>query len=97
VVVDEIHAFATQKRGDLLALALVAAGEARARLRRVGLSATVADPDAYRAWLAPHGDMDAVSLVRGDPAPSPTSRSCSRKTSVCPGPAIPAAGPRTRS
>jgi ATP-dependent Lhr-like helicase len=53
VVVDEIHAFATQKRGDLLALALSRLEKLAPGLRRVGLSATVADPDAYRAWLAP--------------------------------------------
>jgi ATP-dependent Lhr-like helicase len=71
VVVDEIHAFATQKRGDLLALALSRLEKLAPGLRRVGLSATVADPDAYRAWLAPHGDMDVVSLVRGDPGAEP--------------------------
>jgi len=71
VVVDEIHAFATQKRGDLLALALSRLEKLAPGLRRVGLSATVADPDAYRAWLAPHGDTDAVDLVRGDPGAEP--------------------------
>jgi ATP-dependent helicase Lhr and Lhr-like helicase len=71
VVVDEIHAFATQKRGDLLALGLSRLEKLAPGLRRVGLSATVADPDFYRAWLAPHGDMDAVDLVRGDPGAEP--------------------------
>ncbi|MBV9370715.1 MAG: DNA ligase-associated DEXH box helicase, partial [Alphaproteobacteria bacterium] len=36
-------------------------------LRRVGLSATVADPEAFQGWLAPHGDAETVALVRGDP------------------------------
>ena len=71
VVVDEIHAFATQKRGDLLALGLSRLQALAPGLRRVGLSATVADPDSYRAWLAPHGDMDAVDLVVGDPGAEP--------------------------
>ncbi len=71
VVVDEIHAFATQKRGDLLALGLSRLEALAPGLRRVGLSATVADPDSYRAWLAPHGDMDAVDLVTGDPGAEP--------------------------
>jgi ATP-dependent Lhr-like helicase len=71
VIVDEIHAFATQKRGDLLALGLSRLEKLAPGLRRVGLSATVADPDAYRAWLAPHGEMDAVDLVRGDPGAEP--------------------------
>jgi ATP-dependent helicase Lhr and Lhr-like helicase len=65
VVIDEIHAFATGKRGDLLALALARLQRLAPGLRRVGLSATVADPDGYRGWLAPHGDIDAVTLVQG--------------------------------
>jgi ATP-dependent Lhr-like helicase len=40
-------------------------------LRRVGLSATVADPDAYRSWLAPDADMDEVDVVLGDPGAEP--------------------------
>src|SRR5690349_22052940 len=67
VVVDEIHAFATGKRGDLLALALARLQALAPGLRRVGLSATVADPEAYQGWLAPHGDIEAVAVVRGDP------------------------------
>jgi ATP-dependent helicase Lhr and Lhr-like helicase len=67
VVVDEIHAFATGKRGDLLALALARLQAIASGLRRVGLSATVADPEAYQGWLAPHGDVETVAVVRGDP------------------------------
>ncbi|HEV2815634.1 MAG TPA: ligase-associated DNA damage response DEXH box helicase [Allosphingosinicella sp.] len=67
VVVDEIHAFATGKRGDLLALSLSRLQAIAPRLRRVGLSATVADPEAFQGWLAPHGDSGAVALVTGDP------------------------------
>ena len=67
VVVDEIHAFATGKRGDLLALALARLQALAPGLRRVGLSATVADPEAYQGWLAPHGDVETVAVVRGDP------------------------------
>jgi ATP-dependent Lhr-like helicase len=67
VVVDEIHAFATGKRGDLLALSLARLQAIAPALRRVGLSATVADPEAYQGWLAPHGDVETVDVVRGDP------------------------------
>jgi ATP-dependent Lhr-like helicase len=67
VVVDEIHAFATGKRGDLLALSLARLQTIAPALRRVGLSATVADPEAYQGWLAPHGDIDMVDIVQGDP------------------------------
>ncbi|WP_448663041.1 ligase-associated DNA damage response DEXH box helicase [Sphingomonas sp. CJ20] len=71
VVIDEVHAFATGKRGDLLALAMARLQALAPGLRRVALSATVADPDGYRAWLAPHGDIDTVTLVRGDPGADP--------------------------
>ncbi|WP_293859502.1 ligase-associated DNA damage response DEXH box helicase [Sphingomonas sp. SCN 67-18] len=71
VVIDEVHAFATQKRGDLLSLTLARLQAIAPGLRRVALSATVADPDGYRAWLAPHGDIGSVALVRGDPGADP--------------------------
>ena len=71
VVIDEIHAFARDKRGDLLSLGLSRLQALSPNLRRVGLSATVADPDAYRSWLAPDADMDAVRLVVGDPGAEP--------------------------
>ncbi len=71
VIVDEIHAFAREKRGDLLSLSLARLQWLAPDLRRVGLSATVADPDAYRGWLAPHGDEDLVDLVIGEPGADP--------------------------
>ncbi|MCC2977516.1 ligase-associated DNA damage response DEXH box helicase [Sphingomonas sp. PL-96] len=71
IVIDEVHAFAAGKRGDLLALGLARLQQLSPGLRRVALSATVADPDDYRAWLAPHGDIDAVTLVEGDPGADP--------------------------
>ncbi len=71
VVVDEIHAFAREKRGDLLSLSLARLQTLAPGLRRVGLSATISDPDAYRGWLAPDGDIDAVRLVQGDPGAEP--------------------------
>ncbi|MGF7148220.1 ATP-dependent Lhr-like helicase [Sphingomonas zeicaulis] len=66
VVIDEVHAFATQKRGDLLALSLSRLQTIAPAMRRVALSATVADPDGYRAWLAPDGDIDTVTKVIGE-------------------------------
>ena len=71
VVVDEIHAFAREKRGDLLSLALSRLQAIQPNLRRVGLSATIRDPDAYRRWLAPDADIDAVRLIAGDPGAEP--------------------------
>ena len=71
VIIDEIHAFATQKRGDLLSLCLARLQMIAPNMRRVGLTATIADPDSYRAWLAPHGDIEAVRLVAGEPGAEP--------------------------
>ncbi|PTD22032.1 ligase-associated DNA damage response DEXH box helicase [Sphingomonas fennica] len=67
VVIDEVHAFANGKRGDLLALSLSRLQALAPGMRRVALSATVADPDAYRGWLSADGDIDAVALVEGEP------------------------------
>ncbi|NTZ43405.1 ligase-associated DNA damage response DEXH box helicase [Altererythrobacter sp. SALINAS58] len=71
VIVDEIHAFATGKRGDLLALALARLEAIAPDVQRAALSATVADPQAFREWLAPHGDIDSVALVEGEPGADP--------------------------
>jgi ATP-dependent Lhr-like helicase len=67
IVIDEIHAFATGKRGDLLALAMARLQKLAPAMRRVGLSATVSDPEAYQGWLAPHGDAETVEVVLGEP------------------------------
>jgi len=51
VVIDEAHAIAPTKRGDLLALALARLRRWAPAHRRVGLSATVADEDGLVRWL----------------------------------------------
>ena len=71
VVVDEVHAFATGKRGDLLALSLARLQAIAPDMQRVALSATVADPEGFRAWLAPWGDLDTVQLVEGEKGAAP--------------------------
>ena len=71
VVIDEMHAFATGKRGDLLMLALARLQAIAPDMRRSGLSATVADVESYRGWLAPWGDLDAVQHVVGEPGAPP--------------------------
>jgi ATP-dependent helicase Lhr and Lhr-like helicase len=53
IVLDELHSLVTSKRGVLLSLALSRVQSLAPGARRIGLSATVADPDALRAWLAP--------------------------------------------
>jgi ATP-dependent Lhr-like helicase len=71
IVIDEIHAFATGKRGDLLALALSRLQAIAPDAQRAALSATVADPEEFRAWLAPWGEIDTVELVEGEPGAEP--------------------------
>ena len=71
VVIDEVHAFATGKRGDLLALALSRLQAIAPGLKRAALSATVASPQAFREWLAPWGDIDTVELVAGEEGAPP--------------------------
>ena len=65
VVVDEIHALAASKRGDLLALALARLQALAPGMRRIGLSATLSDVAGFQRWLAPEGEVAA--LVEGDP------------------------------
>jgi len=76
VVIDEVHAFATGKRGDLLALALSRLQAIAPEMRRAALSATVADPEGFRAWLAPQKigggrEIDSVELVEGEKGAPP--------------------------
>ncbi len=53
VIVDEVHAIAQSKRGDLLALCLATLRTWAPAARHIGLSATVRDPDALARWLGP--------------------------------------------
>ena len=69
IIIDELHAIAGSKRGDLLALGLARLARLAPRARRVGLSATVAWPDELAAYLAP-GD-GAVARITGALGPQP--------------------------
>ncbi|MEM1195411.1 MAG: ligase-associated DNA damage response DEXH box helicase [Pseudomonadota bacterium] len=76
VVVDEVHAFATGKRGDLLALALARLQKLAPAVQRVALSATLANPLSFQEWLSPQpaddtGEIHAADLVLGEPGAEP--------------------------
>ena len=73
VVVDELHAMAGTKRGDLLSLGLARLKTLAPNCRIVGLSATVAHPDALTAWLSRTGRADGgdVRRVTGPPGLQP--------------------------
>src|SRR5690606_27462683 len=53
VVLDEVHAIWSGKRGDLLALGLARLQAFAPQMRRVALSATVDDPAKIANWLSP--------------------------------------------
>jgi ATP-dependent Lhr-like helicase len=53
VVLDELHALVTSKRGDLLSLGLARLFTLAPRMTTVGLSATVAEPDELCRFLVP--------------------------------------------
>ena len=67
VIVDEIHALSESKRGDQLMLALSRLEAMCPDLRRVGLSATVEDPQALARELSPSG----CAILNADPGPAP--------------------------
>jgi len=69
IVIDEIHALAESKRGDQLMLALSRLQSLCPDLRRVGLSATVDDPDAIAKTMAAH--PDSCPILFADPGPAP--------------------------
>jgi ATP-dependent Lhr-like helicase len=73
IIVDELHALVGTKRGDLLALGMARLGSLAPALRRVGLSATVAHPDALTAYLSAFGRAPApdVRTVEGGGAARP--------------------------
>jgi ATP-dependent Lhr-like helicase len=71
VIIDEIHAFGTTKRGDQLSLCLARLARLAPDMQRVGLSATIADPESWAGWLAPDADADQVEIVRAEGGAAP--------------------------
>jgi ATP-dependent helicase Lhr and Lhr-like helicase len=66
VVIDELHALAPNKRGELLALGLARLSSLAPNARRVGLSATVAYPDEMEAYLSATGRAGSGDVARID-------------------------------
>jgi ATP-dependent Lhr-like helicase len=62
VIIDEVHALAPAKRGDLLALGLAALQHYAPKMRRVGLSATVKDEMGHARWLTAQRDGEESPL-----------------------------------
>ena len=63
VILDELHALAPTKRGDLLALDLARLATLAPGQVRIGLSATVARPSELRAYLVPQPGAGAMHLA----------------------------------
>ncbi|TWG99949.1 ATP-dependent Lhr-like helicase [Mesorhizobium sp. J18] len=75
VVLDELHSLVISKRGHLLSLGLARLRRFVPSLTAVGLSATVAEPDALRRWLVdqnPPGAMADIVTVAGGAKPEIT-------------------------
>ncbi len=62
VILDELHALVTSKRGDLLSLALARLHRLSPGLTAIGLSATVREPDELRKYLVPQNGPDTRHL-----------------------------------
>src|SRR5204862_7703653 len=74
VVLDELHALVTSKRGDLLSLALARLFMLAPDLTTVGLSATVAEPDELRRYLVPQSEPALADLVVAQAGAAPEIR-----------------------
>ena len=90
IVLDELHALVTSKRGDLLSLGLARLWRIAPELRAIGLSATVAEPEQLARFLMPQHEGKPSPPTSSSPAARRRRSSrCSIPRSGCPGPATP--------
>jgi ATP-dependent helicase Lhr and Lhr-like helicase len=73
IVLDELHALVTSKRGDLLSLGLARLWQLAPQMRSIGLSATVAEPESLARFLVPQrrGVSSAADIVVAGGAAAP--------------------------
>ena len=73
IVLDELHALVTSKRGDLLSLGLARLWRLAPQLRAIGLSATVAEPEQLSRFLVPQqsGERQSADIVVAGGAAAP--------------------------
>ncbi|MFY0638281.1 ligase-associated DNA damage response DEXH box helicase [Maricaulis maris] len=73
IIIDEAHAIAPQKRGDLLSLDLATIRQWAPQATRAGLSATVADEGGLARWLVAQTPLEDrfARIVRGAPGARP--------------------------
>ncbi len=75
VVLDELHAMVTSKRGDLLALGLARLRSLAPAMTATGLSATVRDPDELRRYLVAQEDAPRLAEIVTAPPGAPADLS----------------------
>ncbi len=92
VVLDELHALVTSKRGDLLSLGLARLWRLAPGLAMTGLSATVAEPEDLCRFLVPQpeGGVNRADLVIADGGAEPNV------TMLAPGEYLPWSGHSAR-
>jgi ATP-dependent helicase Lhr and Lhr-like helicase len=73
IVLDELHALVTSKRGDLLSLGLARLWRLAPQARAIGLSATIAEPESLARFLVPQreGASEAADIVVAGGAAAP--------------------------
>src|SRR6202140_1155942 len=73
IVLDELHALVTSKRGDLLSLGLARLWRLAPQMRSIGLSATVAEPESLARFLVPqpNGTNKTADIVVAGGAAAP--------------------------
>jgi ATP-dependent Lhr-like helicase len=71
IVIDEVHALAGTKRGDQLALCLARLNTLAPAARRIGLSATIAHPQAIQRFVSPDGQGADTRLIIGEAGSAP--------------------------
>ncbi|PZP56872.1 MAG: ligase-associated DNA damage response DEXH box helicase [Micavibrio aeruginosavorus] len=58
IIIDELHALMSSKRGDLLSLGIARLSSLAPNMQKIGLSATLANPDIAKEWLCgPQGEI----------------------------------------
>ncbi|MCW8109194.1 ligase-associated DNA damage response DEXH box helicase [Alteromonas ponticola] len=63
VIIDEIHSVVANKRGDFTSLALSRLSSLAPGIKRIGLSATIAEPETIASWLGNTGNPAEIVEV----------------------------------
>jgi ATP-dependent Lhr-like helicase len=67
IIIDEMHAILDSKRGDLFSLAMARISTLAPNVQRIGLSATIVDPNTAAQWLSAHNTVIVQAASRTHP------------------------------